>query len=97
MPGGGEIFHPEIEIRLPVANVPGDQWLQIHEIWHELGGKSNATMLYGHIEKYWHRVDHLDQLRQLQDKTVAFKPLFLSNSNKGQRDEPSAQRASSKI
>ena len=85
MPGGGaEIFHPEIRDQIAGGKCSGDQWLQIHEIWHELGGKSNATMLYGHIEKYWHRVDHLDQLRQLQDKTNGFQtfiPLKFRNKD----------------
>lgn len=74
MPGGGaEIFHPEIRDQIAGGKCSGEQWLRIHEIWHELGGRSNATMLYGHIEKYWHRVDHLSQLRTLQDKTGGFQ------------------------
>lgn len=74
MPGGGaEIFHPEIRDQIAGGKCSGEQWLRIHEIWHELGGRSNATMLYGHIEKYEHRVDHLDKLRQLQDKTGRFQ------------------------
>lgn len=85
MPGGGaEIFHPEIRDEIAGGKCSGDQWLQIHEIWHGLGGRSNATMLYGHIEKFWHRVDHLDQLRQLQDKTGGFQtfiPLKFRNKD----------------
>ncbi|MBK9566570.1 MAG: aminofutalosine synthase MqnE [Saprospiraceae bacterium] len=85
MPGGGaEIFHPEIRDQIAGGKCSGDQWLRIHEIWHGYGCKSNATMLYGHIEKYWHRVDHLDQLRQLQDKTNGFQtfiPLKFRNEN----------------
>ena len=85
MPGGGaEIFHPEIRDQIAGGKCSGDQWLQIHEIWHKLGGKSNATMLYGHIENYGHRVDHLDQLRQLQDKTNGFQtfiPLKFRNKD----------------
>lgn len=85
MPGGGaEIFHPEIRDQIAGGKCSGEQWLRIHEIWHELGKKSNATMLYGHIEKFWHRVDHLDQLRQLQDKTGGFQtfiPLKFRNEN----------------
>ncbi len=74
MPGGGaEIFHPEIRDGIAGGKCTGEQWLRIHEIWHELGHRSNATMLYGHIEKYEHRVDHLEQLRQLQDKTGGFQ------------------------
>lgn len=74
MPGGGaEIFHPEIRDEIAGGKCTGEQWLRIHEIWHELGQRSNATMLYGHIEKFEHRVDHLEQLRQLQDKTGGFQ------------------------
>jgi aminodeoxyfutalosine synthase len=74
LPGGGaEIFHPEIRDQIAGGKCSGDQWLRIHEIWHELGGKSNATMLYGHIESYWHRIDHLEQLRKLQDITRGFQ------------------------
>jgi aminodeoxyfutalosine synthase len=85
MPGGGaEIFHPEIRDQIAGGKCSGDQWLRIHEVWHELGRMSNATMLYGHIESFWHRVDHLDQLRQLQDKTGGFQtfiPLKFRNEN----------------
>jgi len=74
MPGGGaEIFHPEIRDQIAGGKCSGDQWLRIHEVWHELGMRSNATMLYGHIESFFHRVDHLEQLRQLQDKTGGFQ------------------------
>ncbi len=85
LPGGGaEIFHPEIRDQIAGGKCSGEQWLRIHEIWHELGRRSNATMLYGHIEEYIHRVDHLDQLRQLQDKTGGFQtfiPLKFRNEN----------------
>ena len=85
MPGGGaEIFHPEIRDQIAGGKCSGEQWLRIHEIWHELGGRSNATMLYGHIESYFHRVDHLDKLRQLQDKTGGFQtfiPLKFRNQD----------------
>lgn len=74
MPGGGaEIFHPEIRDQIAGGKCSGEQWLRIHEIWHELGMRSNATMLYGHIERFEHRVDHLEQLRVLQDKTGGFQ------------------------
>ena len=85
MPGGGaEIFHPEIRDQIAGGKCTGEQWLRIHEIWHELGHRSNATMLYGHIEEYGHRVDHMERLRQLQDKTGGFQtfiPLKFRNSN----------------
>ncbi len=85
MPGGGaEIFHPEVRDQIAKDKCTGDQWLQIHEEWHKLGMRSNATMLYGHIEQYWHRVDHMEQLRQLQDRTGGFQtfiPLKFRNQD----------------
>ncbi len=85
MPGGGaEIFHPEIRDQIAGGKCSGEEWLRIHEVWHELGMRSNATMLYGHIEKYEHRIDHLEKLRQLQDKTGGFQtfiPLKFRNKD----------------
>ena len=85
MPGGGaEIFHPEIREQIAKDKCNAEQWLQIHEEWHKLGMRSNATMLYGHIEEYWHRVDHLERLRELQDKTGGFQtfiPLKFRNQD----------------
>lgn len=85
MPGGGaEIFHPEIRDQIAGGKCSGEEWLRIHEIWHELGMRSNATMLYGHIEEYRHRIDHLEKLRALQDKTGGFQtfiPLKFRNQN----------------
>lgn len=85
MPGGGaEIFHPEIRDQIAGGKCTGEQWLRIHEIWHELGMRSNATMLYGHIEEYRHRVHHLEELRKLQDKTGGFQtfiPLKFRNKD----------------
>lgn len=85
MPGGGaEIFHPEIRDQIAGGKCSGEEWLRIHEIWHELGMRSNATMLYGHIEKFEHRIDHLDKLRSLQDKTGGFQTFIpLKFRNKG--------------
>jgi len=85
MPGGGaEIFHPEIRDQIAGGKCSGEEWLRIHEIWHELGKRSNATMLYGHIEKVEHRIDHMEKLRQLQDKTGGFQtfiPLKFRNKD----------------
>ena len=85
MPGGGaEIFHAEIRDEIAGGKCSAEEWLAIHEVWHKLGMKSNATMLYGHVEKYWHRVDHLERLRALQDKTGgfnAFIPLKFRNKD----------------
>ena len=73
LPGGGaEIFHPEIREVICADKVDADGWLSIHEEAHKLGMHSNATMLYGHIEKYEHRIDHMRRLRELQDKTKGF-------------------------
>lgn len=85
MPGGGaEIFHPEIREQIAKDKCTGEQWLQIHKEWHKLGMRSNATMLYGHIESFEHRVDHLEKLRMLQDEThgfQAFIPLKFRNQD----------------
>jgi aminodeoxyfutalosine synthase len=85
LPGGGaEIFHPEIREKIAGGKCTGEQWLRIHEIWHELGGRSNATILYGHIERYEHRIHHMEQLRQLQDRTGGFQtyiPLKFRNQD----------------
>lgn len=85
MPGGGaEIFHPEIREKIAHDKCTADQWLDIHEQAHKLGMHTNATMLYGHIEQYWHRVDHMERLRQLQDRTQGFQtfiPLKFRNKD----------------
>ena len=85
LPGGGaEIFHPEIRKQICEDKVDADGWLSIHEAAHKLGMHSNATLLYGHVEKYWHRIDHMERLRQLQDKTGGFNtfiPLKFRNKD----------------
>jgi aminodeoxyfutalosine synthase len=85
LPGGGaEIFHPDVRNEICADKVDGTGWLEIHETAHNLGMHSNATMLYGHIEKYEHRVDHMSRLRQLQDKTGGFNcfiPLKFRNGD----------------
>ena len=85
MPGGGaEIFHPEVRDKIAGGKCSGEEWLSIHREWHKLGMRSNATMLYGHIEEYRHRVDHLEKLRQLQDETGGFQTFIpLKFRNKG--------------
>lgn len=92
MPGGGaEIFHPEVREKIAHDKCNAEQWLDIHEQAHILGMRSNATMLYGHIEQFWHRVDHMERLRQLQDKTggfQAFIPLKFRNQNNQMSDVP---------
>ncbi len=85
LPGGGaEIFHPEIRKQICEDKVDADGWLSIHEAAHKLGMHSNATLLYGHIEAYKHRIDHMERLRQLQDKTGGFNtfiPLKFRNKD----------------
>ena len=85
LPGGGaEIFAPAIREKIAGDKVDGAGWLKIHEVAHHLGMHSNATMLYGHIEKYEHRIDHMQQLRNLQDKTNGFNtfiPLKFRNKD----------------
>ncbi|RYZ95556.1 MAG: aminofutalosine synthase MqnE [Sphingobacteriaceae bacterium] len=92
IPGGGaEIFDPEIRDQIAKDKCTGDQWLQIHEEWHKLGMRSNATMLYGHIEQYRHRIDHMDRLRQLQDRTGGFQtfiPLKFRNQDNQMSNVP---------
>lgn len=72
-PGGGaEIFHPEIRDQICDTKVSAEQWIDTHRTAHRLGLRSNCTMLYGHIENYMHRVDHMRRLRELQDETSGF-------------------------
>jgi len=74
LPGGGaEIFHPDVREKICPEKISGERWLEVMETAHKVGLKSNATMLYGHIEEYWHRVDHMERLRKLQDKTGGFQ------------------------
>ena len=74
LPGGGaEIFDPEIRTNLCPRKADGRTWLGVHRTAHQLGLKSNATMLYGHIEQAEHRIDHLVQLRQQQDASGGFQ------------------------
>lgn len=77
MPGGGaEIFDPEIRNRLCEHKANSDVWFEVHRTAHELGLRSNATMLYGHIEEARHRIDHLCRLRALQDETGGFQTMI---------------------
>jgi len=74
MPGGGaEIFHPEIRVKICDNKCDADEWITIHRKAHAKGLKSNCTMLYGHLERDEHRVDHVLRLRALQDETNGFQ------------------------
>lgn len=87
IPGGGaEIFHPDIRRQICDDKVDADGWLLIHEAIHNAGMHSNATMLYGHIEKYWHRVDHMSRLRGLQDRTGGFNTFIPLKFRNGDND-----------
>jgi len=90
MPGGGaEIFHPDIRSKICDDKVDADGWLHIHKTAHLNGMHTNATMLYGHIEEYKHRVDHMERLRQLQDETHGFNtfiPLKFRNKDNEMSD-----------
>jgi aminodeoxyfutalosine synthase len=85
MPGGGaEILDEEIRDYICKGKVSSKDWLKIHSLWHKRDKKSNATMLFGHIEEPKHRIDHLLRLRELQDKTNgfnAFIPLVYQKEN----------------
>jgi aminodeoxyfutalosine synthase len=94
MPGGGaEIFDPEIRAQICEHKADAQSWFDIHRTAHELGLRTNATMLYGHIERAEHRVDHLLRLRELQDETGGFQtfiPLAFHPENTGLSHIPKA-------
>ncbi len=94
LPGGGaEIFAQEIRDEICADKVNAEGWLHIHETAHKLGMHSNATMLYGHIETYAHRIDHMNRLRELQDKTGGFNcfiPLKFRNKDNDMGHLPEA-------
>jgi len=94
MPGGGaEIFHPEVRKQICDDKVDAEGWLHIHKAAHQLGMHTNATILFGHVEKYWHRIDHMERLRQLQDETGGFNtfiPLKFLNKDNEMSDVPEA-------
>lgn len=87
IPGGGaEIFDEEIRNKICADKVDADGWLGIHEEIHKAGLHSNATMLYGHIENYGHRIDHMSRLRSLQDKTGGFNTFIPLKFRNGDND-----------
>lgn len=92
LPGGGaEIFDNEIRNKICEDKCTSEQWLEIHGTAHKLGIPSNATMLYGHIESFEHRADHMDRLRKLQDRTNGFNtfiPLKFRNKENQMADVP---------
>lgn len=87
IPGGGaEIFNEQIRQKICADKVGAKGWLHIHETAHNLGMHSNATMLYGHIETYEDRIDHMNQLRQLQDRTGGFNTFIPLKFRNGDND-----------
>ena len=92
LPGGGaEIFHPDVRRRISDDKATADEYLEVHRVAHGLGMRTNATMLYGHIETFDHRVDHLMRLRALQDETrglQAFIPLAFHPDGNGMKNLP---------
>lgn len=87
MPGGGaEIFHPDVRSRICEHKADATKWIDVHRTAHQMGIRTNCTMLYGHIENDYHRIDHLIRLRELQDETggfQAFVPLAFHPENTG--------------
>ena len=85
MPGGGaEIFDEKVRDYICKGKVTSEQWLDIHQKWHERGKQSNVTMLFGHVESRENRIDHMMRIRELQDKTGgfnAFIPLVYQTEN----------------
>ncbi len=87
IPGGGaEIFDAGIRSQICPDKVDADGWLHIHETAHKLGMHSNATMLFGHIETYSHRIDHMRRLRELQDRTGGFNTFIPLKFRNGGND-----------
>src|SRR6476646_706579 len=70
--GGAEIFDPGIRDKICRGKESAEEWIEVHRTWHQMGGQSTCTMLYGHIETASHRIDHLRRLRELQDETRRF-------------------------
>ena len=70
--GGAEIFDQGVRDQICRGKETGDEWIEVHRIWHQMGQRSTCTMLYGHIETHAHRVAHLRRLRELQDETQGF-------------------------
>ncbi len=92
IPGGGaEIFDAEIRNQICPDKCSSDEWLEIHKTAHLLGIPSNVTILYGHIEKYHHRIEHMDRIRSLQDETKGFNtyiPLKFRNMDNDMSNVP---------
>jgi aminodeoxyfutalosine synthase len=92
LPGGGaEIFHPDVRTRISGDKATADEYLEVHRVAHRMGLPTNATMLFGHVETFEHRVDHILRLRALQDETrglQAFIPLAFHPDGNGMKNLP---------
>jgi cyclic dehypoxanthinyl futalosine synthase len=93
LPGGGaEILVDRVRHALTVNKVLTDEWLEVHRVWHQLGGRSTSTMMFGHVETVAERIEHLDRLRQLQDETGGFTAFICWTFQPGHKmaDHPAA-------
>ena len=92
LPGGGaEIFHPEVRTRIAHDKATADEFLEVHRVAHRMGMKTNVTMLFGHIETFAHRIDHMLRVRALQDETKGFQafiPLAFHPDGNGMKNLP---------
>jgi aminodeoxyfutalosine synthase len=92
LPGGGaEIFHPEVRTRISHDKANAEEWLEVHRVAHGMGIRTNATMLYGHIETFEHRVDHILRIRALEDEQPGFQafiPLAFHPDGNGMKNLP---------
>ncbi|HVG06187.1 MAG TPA: dehypoxanthine futalosine cyclase, partial [Thermoanaerobaculia bacterium] len=91
--GGGEILVDRVRKAMTKGKVLTDDWLNVHRVWHELGGRSTATMMFGHIETLEERVEHLERVRALQDETgglTAFISWTFQPEHTEMKDVPAA-------
>jgi cyclic dehypoxanthinyl futalosine synthase len=90
--GGGEILVDRVRKQLTKGKALTDEWLEVNRVWHELGGRSTCTMMFGHIETLAERIEHLDRLRQLQDQTGGFTAFICWTMQPGHKmaDAPAA-------
>ena len=98
--GGGEILVDRVRKEITRGKVLTDDWLNVHRVWHQLGGKSTATMMFGHVETLAERIEHFDRVRQLQDETGGltafiswtFQPDHTSVSSSKEHSRPRVER-----
>ncbi len=97
LPGGGaEILVDRVRRKITRGKVLTDDWLEVHRVWHQLGGHSTATMMFGHVETLAERIEHLERLRQLQDETGGFRAFIcwtFQPENTEMADVPAATAA----